>query len=427
MTFISEYKSKLRTPEDAVRLIEPGDDILVPLSAGEPPALLDALPAHTGLQGNRLFQMLSLRPAIEVDPGRLQLVSMFLGAGDRPGFRAGKLDLLPNHFSDLPNLLQDFTQNRVLMATVSPMDPDGCFSIGTNCDYIGTLIDDAKLILLEVNEYMPRTYGKNVIHISQVTALVENHVELPLLPEPQITENDAKIGRLIADIIHDGDNLQIGFGAIPNAVMNFLQGHQNLGVFTEMLPDKAVDLYRAGVITGANKAVYPGQMTTTFALGSRKLYDFLHENQDVLFLPVSWTNDVRIISQIDNLVSINSTVEVDFLGQCNSETVGGSYYSSTGGQADFARGARLAKNGRGIICLHSTAKNGTISKIVPTLHPGSVVTTSKNDVDMIVTEYGVARLKGKAIRERTRALIDIAHPKFREELEFQARKMGYLL
>ncbi|TCP54512.1 acyl-CoA hydrolase [Tumebacillus sp. BK434] len=427
MTLTSAYQSKLRTPEDAVRLIEPGDDILVPLSAGEPPALLDALPTHSGLQGNRLFQMLSMRPALEIEPERLRLISMFLGAGDRPGFRAGRVDLLPNHFSDLPDLLRGMTRNRVLMATVSPMDADGCFSIGTNCDYIGTLIADAKLILLEVNEYMPRTRGKNVLHISQVAALVENHVELPLLQEPEITEHDAEIGRLIAGLIEDGDTVQIGFGAIPNAVMNFLQGHKDLGVFTEMLPDKAVDLYEAGVITGRRKKIYPGQMTTTFALGSRKLYNFLHDNQDVLFLPVSWTNDVRVLAQIDNLVSINSTVEVDFLGQCNSETVGGSYYSSTGGQADFARGARLSPNGRGIICLHSTAKNGTISKIVPALHPGSVVTTSKNDVDMIVTEYGVARLKGKAIRERTRALIAIAHPKFREELEVQARKMGYLI
>ncbi|ASS74702.1 4-hydroxybutyrate CoA-transferase [Tumebacillus algifaecis] len=427
MTLIRDYKRKLHTPEQAVRLIESGDDIFIPLCAGQPPALLDALPSHEGLLGNRLYQMLTMRPPLDIAPERLQVVSLFLGSGDRPGFRDGLVDLLPNHFSDLAAQLQQITKNRVLMATVSPMDEDGYFSIGTNADYVSSLIEDAKLILLEVNEKMPRTYGENRIHLSQVSALVEHHVELPVLLEPVITANDEMIGRHIAEIIRDGDNLQIGFGAIPNAVMNFLHGHKNLGIFTEMLPDKVVDLCMAGVINGSNKSIYPGQMTTTFALGSRKLYDFLHENKDVVFLPASWTNDVRIISQVEQLVSINATVEVDFLGQCNSEMVGGRYYSSTGGQADFAQGARMAKDGRGIICLHSTAKNETISKIVPTLYPGSAISNSKNDVDIVVTENGVAKLRGKTIRERTCALISIAHPKFREELTFQARKMGYLL
>ncbi|MBL0387504.1 acetyl-CoA hydrolase/transferase family protein [Tumebacillus sp. ITR2] len=421
------YQEKLRTAEEAVLLIEPQDDIIVPLSAGEPPALLDALPGQMRLRGNRLFQMLSLRPALVVPEERIRLVSMFLGAGDRPGFGSGHLDLLPNHFSDLPGLLREVTSNRVIMATVSPMDGRGYFSLGTNCDYTATLLDDAKLILLEVNGNMPRTFGHNQIHISQVAALVENHVPLPTLGEPQITEKDAKIGRLIADLIQDGDTLQIGFGAIPNAVMDFLAGHRDLGVFTEMLPDKVIDLFLSGVITNQKKPLYTGQMTTTFALGSERLYSFMNECPHLRMLPVDESNDVRVIAQIPNLVSINSTVEVDFLGQCNSETVQGRYYSSTGGQTDFARGARLSKNWRGIICLHATTKGDTISKIVPTLFPGSVVSTSKNDVDLIVTEYGVAKLKGKTIRDRTRALIEIAHPKFREELEFDARKMGYLL
>jgi acyl-CoA hydrolase len=427
MTYHTHYQSKLCTAEEAVRRIEPGDDIIVPLSAGEPPALLDALPGATHLQGNRLFQMLSLRPAIVVPPERIRLVSMFLGAGDRPGFHEGRVDLLPNHFSDLPILLRRYSANRVVMATVSPMDEHGYFSLGTNCDYTSTLIHDAKLVLLEVNENMPRTFGQNQIHIDQVTALIENHVPLPELPDPVIYDNDRRIGRTIADIIEDGDTLQIGFGAIPNAVMEFLKDHRDLGVWTEMLPDKIVDLFESGVITNRNKPLYEGQMTTTFALGSRKLYDFMHENPHLQMISVDESNDVRVISKLPQLVSINATVEVDFLGQCNSETVAGRYYSSTGGQADFARGSRLAEHGKGIICLHSTAKQGTISKIVPTLPPGAVVSTSKNDVDMIVTEFGMTDLKGKTIRERTKALIGIAHPAFREELEFQARKMGYLL
>lgn len=427
MNALTLYQEKRRTPEEAVRLIDPGDDIIVPLSAGEPPALLDALPTHTGLLGNRLYQMLSLRPAIRIEPERVRLVSLFLGAGDRPGFHEGRLDLLPNHFSDLPALLHQLTANRVIMATVSPMDSEGWFSLGTNSDYTTTLLDGAKTILLEVNEHMPRTFGTNRIHISQATALIENNVPLPELPEPTITDKDTQISKTIAGLIENGDTLQIGFGAIPNAVMECLKDHRDLGIFTEMLPGKVVDLYESGVITNARKTVHPGTITTTFALGDKRLYQFMHENDHLLMLPVNESNDPRIIAQVDNIVSINATVEVDFLGQCNSETVAGKYYSSTGGQSDFAKGVRLAKNGRGIICLHSTAKQDTISKIVPALPPGAVVTTSKNDVDRIVTEYGIAELKGKTIRERTRALIDIAHPKFREELEFQAKKMGYLL
>lgn len=427
MNYSQTYRNKLRTPEEAVRLIEPGDDIIVPLAAGEPPALIDALPGHAALRGNRLFQMLSLRPAPQTDPDKIKLISMFLATGDRPGFHAGTVDLLPNHFSEVPFLLRNFTRNRVIMASVSPMDEDGYFSLGTNADYTTTLLEDAKLILLEVNEYMPRTYGKNQIHISQVAAITEHHTPLPTLPDPVLTEKDERIGRYIADLIQNGDVLQIGFGAIPNAVMNFLKDHKDLGIFTEMLPDKVMDLYEAGVVTNRNKPLYEGKTTATFALSSQRLYKFMHENPDLYMIPVNESNDVRMISRFDNIVSINATIEVDFLGQCNSETIVGKYHSSTGGQADFARGVRMARNGRGIICLHSTAKNGTISKIVPVLSLGSVVTTSKNDVDYVVTEYGMAQLKGKTIRERTRALIDIAHPKFREELEFQARKLGYLI
>lgn len=421
------YKEKLRTPEEAVRLIEPGDDMIVPLAVGEPPALLDALVGHTGLRGNRLFQMLTLRPYLKVDPEKIKLISTFLGAGDREGYQSGAVDLLPNHFSEVPRLLRDFTANRVILATVSQMDQNGYFSLGTNADFTCTLLDDAKLILLEVNQNMPRTFGKNQIHISQVSALTENHVPLPALPEPILSDTDVTIGRYVAELIHDGDTVQIGIGGIPNATMNFLKDHKDLGIFTEMLPDKVIDLYEAGVVTNRNKPIYEGLTTMAFALGSKRLYDFMHENPDLYMIPVNESNDVRVISQFDNIVSINTTIEIDFMGQCNSETVGPRYYSSTGGQADFAKGVRLAGNGRGIICLQSTAKGGTISKVVPVLSPNAVVTTSKNDVDYVVTEFGVARLKGKTIRERTQAVINIAHPKFREELSFQAKQMGYLI
>ncbi|MDR7079783.1 acyl-CoA hydrolase [Neobacillus niacini] len=389
--------------------------------------MLNALPGHPHLSGNRLYRMLPVYPTLDVEVERIKQVSLFLGAHDRPGFHQGTIDLLPNHFSDIPSLLQIATANRVIMAAVSPMDENGYFSLGTSVSYVGPLLDEAKTIILEVNENMSRTFGEqNLIHISQVTGLIENHVKVHEVGNPELSDKDFTIGQTIADIIKNGDTLQVGIGAMPNAVMEFLKNHRDLGIYTEMLPDKVVDLYECGAITNQNKELYKGKFTATFALGTQRLYDFIHENKNVLMLPCNVSNDIRNIAQLDNLVSVNSTVEVDFLGQCNSETINGKYYSSSGGQADFSKGVRLTKNGRGIICLYSTAKNDTISKIVPTLPQGTVITTSKNDVDIIVTEYGKAELKGKTIQERTKALINIAHPKFREHLTFEATNRGFL-
>ncbi|KIL78989.1 acetyl-CoA hydrolase/transferase family protein [Bacillus badius] len=427
MTNEEQYRKKWTTAEEAVRLIEEGDDIIVPLIAGEPPALLAALEQREDLKRNRLFQMLTSRPAIRKKQEELKVISMFLSGGDRQAFREGAVDLLPNHFSDVPELLKETTDQRVIMATVSPMDENGFFSLGTNCDYTASLAKEAKTILLEVNEYMPRTYGMNQIHLSEVTALIEQHQPLIEAPVPVITEKDETIGRYVASLIHDGDSLQIGFGAIPNAVMNSLKNHQNLSIVTEMIPDQLVELYQSGAVTNSSRIDYPGKTTATFAYGTKKLYDFLHENKTIYMLPVSETNDVRRISGIRNMVTINATIEVDFLGQCNSEKVGDVYWSSSGGQADFGMSARMSQGGRGIICLHSTAKNDTISKIVPVLAAGTPVTTSKNDVDYIVTEYGIAQLRGKTVRERVQALIQVAHPKFQEELTDQARNRGYLM
>ena len=429
MSYQEIYRAKCMTAEEAVRLVQPGDAIIMPINPGEPPALLEALPSNHKLQGNRLFRMLAGYPVLNVEPERIKQISKFLGAFDRKAFNDGIIDLLPNHFSDIPSLLKLSTSptKRVIMAAVSPMDAEGNFSLGTSISHIGPLIGDAKSILLEVNNNMPRTFGEqNQIHISQVTALVENNFDLPSLADPILSDKDMKIGRTIAELIHNGDTLQIGFGSIPNAVIESLKEHRDLGIHTEMLPDKVVDLYKNGCISNMNKKIFKGKITATFALGSRKLYDFMDNNKDILMLPCNVSNDLRNIAQLDNLVSINSTVEIDFFGQCNSETMNGTYYSSTGGQADFGKGVRMAANGRGIICLYSTAKNDTISKIVPALPPGAVVTTSKNDVDIVVTEYGMAELKGKTVQERTEALIKIAHPKFRDQLTFEAVKLGFL-
>ena len=429
MSYQGIYRDKYCTAEEAVQFVEPGEAIITPINPGEPPALLNALTSNKKLHGNSLYRMLPSSPVLDVDSETIKQVSIFLGAYDRKAFAEGEVDLLPNHFSDIPSLIRQATStsNRVIMAAVSPMDEEGYFSLGTSVSYLGPLTGDAKTIILEVNEKMPRTFGEqNKIHISQVSALIENHVDLPSVPNPVLSDKDIKIGQTIADLIRNGDTVQIGFGSMPNAVIEYLSGHRDLGIHTEMLPDKVVDLYEKGVISNAHKKLFTGKTTATFALGTRRLYDFMDNNKDILMLPCNITNDLRNLAQLDNLVSVNSTVEVDFLGQCNSEMIGGKYYSSTGGQADFAKGVRMAEHGRGIICLYSTAKNNTISKIVPALASGAVVTTSKNDVDIIVTEYGKAELKGKTVQGRTEALIKIAHPNFREELTFDAIKRGFL-
>ena len=415
------YEKKKTTAQEAVQLVEPGDGIIFPIMPGEPPALLEALPSNGSLKGNTLYRMLPSFPTVDISPSKLKQVSIFLSGMDRKGFNQGNIDLLPNHFSDIPALLKKRTDRPVIMATVSSMDEDGNFSLGTSPSYVASLIEDAKTIILEVNKNMPRTFGaKNTIHISEVSALIEHDFELPTLPSPKLSEKDLAIGKIIAETVKDGDTVQIGFGSMPNAVMDYLMDKRNLGVHSEMLPDKIVELYAKGVVNNKYKTTYPTKTVSTFAIGSKQLYEFMNNNRDILMLPCDMTNDIREIAKIDNLKAINSTVEVDFLGQCNSETVKGSYYSSTGGQADFTKGVRLAKNGCGIICLYSTAKNDTISTIVPELALGSAVSTSKNDIDTIVTEYGKAELIGKTVQERAEALIEVAHPKIREELRQKA-------
>ena len=274
---------------------------------------------------------------------------------------------------------------------------------------------------------MPRTYGENQIHISQIVGYVEHDAPLSEETTPPIGEKDLKIAEFVTNEINDGDTLQIGIGAIPNAVMSLLKNHRHLGIHTEMLPDGIVDLVESGAVDGTRKFTNKGKIVTTFAYGTQRLYDFIHENPSIEFLPVSLVNDPRELAKEQRLVSINATTEVDLYGQCASETVGGRYYSSTGGQADFARGVRFAKHGKGFICMHSTAKNDAISRIKTQLTAGSVVTTSKNDVDHIVTEYGIARLYGKSLSERAKSLVEIAHPAFREELLFDGKKAGVLV
>ncbi len=425
----------LRRPdEDASGVLAhvgPHADLIVPLANGEPVSVIDALEAAAAageLEGVRIHQMHALhdRPHIRGELGdRLRHVSYFLSPVTRPAFLAGRCDLVPNHFSEVPSILQRCTKASLVLAAASPMDAHGYFSLGTNCDYVAPLIGRSPFYL-EVNAKMPRTFGRNQLHVSQVAGWTE--VDRPLVEHPPApaTAADLTIAAHVAERIPDGATLQVGIGAIPNALLAALTDHRHLGVHTELLSDGIVDLVEQGVVTGTRKRVTPHKVVTTFALGTRVLYDFLHENAAVELRPVDWVNDPRVIAREPDFASINATLEVDFLGQCASESLGSEYWSSSGGQPDFARGAIFAEHGQSFIVLHSTTADESISRIVAQLHPGAAVTTFKNIVDCVVTEYGVAELRGSSIRERTRKLIGIAHPKFRDELERGAREMGYL-
>ncbi|MCB1040753.1 MAG: acetyl-CoA hydrolase/transferase family protein [Acidimicrobiales bacterium] len=408
--------------------VEPGTQVIVPLANGEPVALIEALDAAAAdLRGVRVHQMHALhdhRYLHREVPGHLDHVSYFLSDVTRSGFRAGTIDLVPCHFSEVPLLLRRLEGPKLVLASVSPPDAHGYFTLGTNADYAAAFIGRVPFFV-EVNQAMPRTLGRNEIHVSQVAGWTEADYPLVEVPPPEPNEIDRRIGELVVERIPDGATIQAGIGGTPTAVLRQLGGHRDLGIHTEVLSDPMIDLVEAGVVTGIHKVRRPSKVVTTFALGTRRLYDFLDEHLAVELLPVDWVNNPMVIAQQPNMVSINATTEVDFLGQCASETVAGRYWSGSGGQGDFARGALNAEGGQGFVVLPATARDGTISRIVPTLTPGSAVTTAKNTVDKVVTEFGVAELRGKGIRERTIALIQVAHPAFRDELARQARELGY--
>jgi acyl-CoA hydrolase len=415
-------------PEAILDLIGPHTDVIVPMANGEPVTLLDTLDAHGDeLTGVRVHQMHALhdRPYLHGAYGdKLRHVSYFLSHVTRPRYWDGTVDLVPNNFSEMPMLLRRCLRYPVVLAAASPPDAHGHFSLGTNAEYVARFIGRATWFL-EVNPRMPRTSGLNQIHISQIAGYTE--AERPLVEVPPIvpSEKDHAIAAMIVDRIPDRATLQIGIGGVPNAVLASLTSHRDLGVHTELLADGVMDLVERGVVTGVHKRLRPNKVVTTFALGSQRLYDWMDDNHAVELLPVDEVNDPRIVAGEPRFVSINATTEVDLYGQCASETVAGRYWSSSGGQADFARGAMYSEDGQAFIVVHSTTKKGR-SRIRAQLTPGSVVTTLKNTVDNVVTEHGIAELKGVPISERARRLIAVAAPEHREELERDAREAGIL-
>jgi acyl-CoA hydrolase len=424
----ADYERRRLDAADAVRLVQDGDTIVVPIGAGEPPGLLVALSdRRRELHGVTVFQMLPLRRVGYFDPDTTEHVrhcSAFLGGPSRPGVGEGWVDYLPANFSEVPQLIRaGLIPADVVFAHASPMDEHGFFAIGVSPDYTMAAIAKARTVVLEVNEQIPFTFGDCHVHVSQVAAVVEDHDPLVELPPAEIGPAEKEIGGFIADLIPDGATLQIGIGGIPDAVVQQLADKNDLGVHSEMFGEGILALLESGVITNRRKNRHRGRMLATFALGSRHLYEVMHRNPMLEMHPVDVTNDPFLAGQNDNLHAINGTLAIDFVGQCGSESIGPRPYSGPGGQVDFVRAANRSKGGKAIIALRSTAKGGTLSSIVPTLAAGTHVTTGKNDVDYVVTEHGVAQLRGRTARERTRALIEIAHPDFRAELSDAAARM----
>lgn len=422
--------SKLCSAADAVRLVRDGDMIIVPTGAGEPPTLLHELSAQRrNFLGVQVAQILAMRKYAYFDPETAHHVrhcALFFGGASRAAGQAGWADFIPAYFSEIPALIEGGQMPAdVVFALASEMDEHGNFALSLGADYTMAALKKARVIVLESNPNVPFAHGQCHIHISQVTAVVVSTEPVIEVGLPQIGAVQEAIAAHVAPMIEDGSTLQIGYGGIPDAVVMQLTGKQDLGIHTEMIGDGILKLVEAGAVTNRRKSFLPGRMVATFALGSRKLYDFMHHNPMLEMHPVSFTNDPYIAGQNDKLVSINASLQVDLLGQCGSESLAHLPYSGTGGQVDFVRAANRSRGGKSFIVLPSTAKEGSISRIVPTLTPGTHVTTSKNDINYVVTEYGVAQLRGKSAKQRAEALIGIAHPDFRGELRREAARLNY--
>ena len=405
-----------------------GANVVVPIANGEPVELLDEIEARADrLRAVQIHQMHALRdrPYIHgAHAGRLEHVSWFLSPITRGALHAGGCHFAPANFSEVPQLLME-KQPALVLAAASPPDEHGYFSLGVSADYAASMIGRVPFVL-DVNAQMPRTHGTNRLHHSEILGYCESDTPLIETPNPTISAEDRTIAEFVADRVPDRATIQLGIGSIPTAVASFLADHKDLGVHTELLSDPIVDLVEKGAVTGVHKKGERGRIVTTFALGTGRLYDFCDNNDIVQFLPVDEVNDPRNIGAQPTFVSINATLQVDLFGQCASETLGTHYWSGSGGQADFARGAQYSEGGDGFVVLHSTAKGGTISRIMPTLNSGAVVTTQKNTVDNVVTEYGVAELRGRTLAQRARALISVAHPNHREWLAREASQMGLI-
>ena len=421
MSWEMEYKKKLRTANEALRCVQSGMRVYIQPGCAEPETLVEALIQRAPhVQDVEIVHMMTMGKAPYVAPemaGHFRHNAVFIGGNVRDAINEGRADYTPVYLSEIEELFESGAMPLdVALIEVSPPDSHGFCSFGVGVDTTLTAARLARYVVAQVNDEMPRTYGDSFIHVNKIDAIVESSRPLCALKKPEVTEMQVAIARNVASLIEDGSVLQTGIGGIPDAVLPLLMDRKDLGVHSELVSDGVIPLIDAGVITGARKNFKPRKIILGFALGSKNLFDYVDNNPIFEFHPTAYTNDPALIARNDKMVAINSALQVDITGQVCSDSIGTYFYSGIGGQVDFLRGASRSKGGKAIIALSSTAKGGTISRITPMLAPGAGVVTSRGLIRYVVTEYGVAYLHGKSIRERAQALIEIAHPKFREEL-----------
>lgn len=427
----TRYADKICLPEEAVKLIRRGRRILIGSGAAEPTALVEAMVQHGHhLSDNEIVHLLTLGPAPYVAPGleeRFRHTAFFIGPNVRSAVHEGRADFMPVFLSEIPELIRSRrVRVDVVLIQVSPPDVHGYVSLGVSVDIVRAAVDCADLVIAEVNSNMPRTLGDSFVAVDRIAKLVPVDTPLPVLELEPLDDVCRAIGRNVASLIPDGATLQTGIGRIQHAVTDELRARNDLGVHTEMLSDGMMELVELGVITGRRKTLLAGKIVTSFVMGTRRLYEWVHDNPAVELRPSEFTNDPFTIARNEGMVAINSAIAVDLTGQVAADTLMGRFFSGIGGQVDFIRGAGRSRGGRPIICLPSTAQEGKRSRIVAALEEGAGVVTSRGDVRYVVTEYGVADLWGKSIRERATALIEIAHPDYRAELLASAKQRHYV-
>ncbi len=430
MPWQSEYQKKLMSADAAMRAVESDMRVYVHANAAFPQVLLEALTRRSGQVRN--VEMLHLLGFGEAFYNRAEFAesfrhnALFIGANMRKTVLEGRADYIPVHLSEIEGLFRDKDiEIDVALLQVSTPDRHGYCSLGVAVETTLTAARCARIRIAQVNDRMPRTFGNTFMHVSEFDAIVECSQPLPELVPEQTTEEHRMIARHVSTLIGDGDCVQVGIGGIPNAILPFLADRRDLGIHTETLTESAIPLIEKGIITGSRKQINPNKIVLGFALGTREWYEYVDDNPIFDFQPSAYTNDPFVIAQNDNVVAINSAIEIDITGQVVSDSIGARFISGFGGQVDFMRGAARSRGGKPIIAISSTAKHGTVSRIVPRIKNGAGVVTTRADVHYVATEYGVAYLHGRNVRQRAEALIEIAHPKFRSELSEHLREMGW--
>jgi acetyl-CoA hydrolase len=431
MNWESIYRSKVKDVDSAMMAIQSGNRVYLAGGAGVPVELSQGLTRRAkDVRGVEITHILTFADAPYVEPqyqDALRVNALFIGSNVRSAVQDGRADFTPVFLSEIPRLFRTGALPiDVVLMSVTPPDEHGFCSFGVEVGTTKPAAESAKVIIAEVNRQMPRTLGDSFIHVSRLHHIVEVDYPLPEAPQGGSSEQHMLVGQHIAEMIPDGATLQMGIGSIPDAVLKNLSNHKDLGVHTELFSDGVIDMVEAGVITCSKKSFHPGKIIAGFLFGSKRLYQFVHNNPIIELHPTDYVNDPFNIAQNDDMVAINSAIQVDLTGQVCADSIGPRIFSGVGGQVDFIRGAARSKNGLPIIAFLSTAKNDTISRIVPMLNEGAGVVTTRNDVHFVVSEYGVASLYGKTIRQRAKELINIAHPKFREELSAAGHQLGYL-